>query len=68
MVQLLVRMNDTILSLRYVRIDETGQVVERAPDFHAPGRIGNKGFEIQFRNERDQSGPHDLLSLAEPGR
>jgi hypothetical protein len=55
MVQLLVRMNDTILSLRYVRIDETGQVVERARDFHAPGRIGNKGFEIQFRNERDQS-------------
>ena len=53
--QLLVRMDDTILSLRYVRIDETGQVVERAKDYHAPGRIGNKGFEIQFRNERDQS-------------
>ena len=53
--QLLVRMNDTILSLRYVRIDETGQVVERDKNYHAPGRIGNKGFEIQFRSDRDQS-------------
>jgi len=54
-VQLLVRMNNTITGLRYVRIDETGKVVERAKDFHAPGNIGNKGFELQYKNDRDQS-------------
>ena len=54
-VQLLARMNNTITSLRYVRIDEAGKVVERAKDYRAPGRIGNKGFELQYRQGQDQS-------------
>jgi hypothetical protein len=29
--------------------------VERAADYRAPGRIGNKGVEIDFRTDSDQS-------------
>src|SRR5262249_40515768 len=56
--QLLVRSNYTILGFRYVRIDENGAVVERAANYHAPGRIGNKGFDVTFRSGSDQSVHH----------
>jgi hypothetical protein len=48
--QLLARLGDTIVGFRYVRLDETGQVIDRAPGYHAPTRYGNKGVEIEFRN------------------
>jgi hypothetical protein len=53
--ELLVRSGHTILGFRYVRLDDGGQIVERASDYHAPGRIGNKGLEIEFRRDNDQS-------------
>jgi len=53
--QLLVRTDHTILGFRYVRLDDAGQIVERGADYKAPGRIGNKGVEIDFRTDSDQS-------------
>ena len=53
--QLLVRTNHTILGFRYVRLNDTGQIVERAADYKAPGKIGNKGVELDFRTDSDQS-------------
>jgi len=56
---LLVRTHNAVLGFRYVRLDEQGQVVDRAANYKAPGRIGNKGIEIEFRRDADQS-VHDL--------
>jgi hypothetical protein len=53
--QLLVRTGHTILGYRYVRLNEAGQIVERAADYKAPGKIGNKGVELDFRTDSDQS-------------
>jgi hypothetical protein len=53
--QLLVRSGHTLLGFRYVRLDEDGRVVERAADYHVPGLIGNKGVEIEFQTDADQS-------------
>jgi len=53
--QLLVRTNHTILGFRYVRLDDQGQVIERTLDYHAPTRYGNKGVQIEFRSDGDQS-------------
>jgi hypothetical protein len=52
---LLVRTNHTVLGYRSVRLDEKGEVVERPDSWHAPGRIGNKGVEIDFRSDADGS-------------
>ena len=56
--QLLVRSGHTIVGFRYVRLDETGQVIDRAPDYHASTRYGNKGVEIEFQNDADSSVHH----------
>jgi hypothetical protein len=53
--QLLVRSNHTILGFRYIRLDEHGQIIDRTLDYHAPTRYGNKGVEIEFRTDGDQS-------------
>lgn len=53
--QLLVRTNHTILGFRYMRLDEQGRVIDRTLDYHAPTRYGNKGVQIEFRSEADQS-------------
>jgi hypothetical protein len=45
---LLVRRHNTILGFRYVRLDEQGQIIDRAADYKAPTRYGNKGVEIEF--------------------
>ena len=39
----LVRTGHTVLGFRYIRLDENGKVIPRAADYHAPGKIGNKG-------------------------
>jgi len=57
---LLVRSNHTVLGFRYVRLDGAGQIIERPAGYKAPGRIGNKGVEIDFRRDDDQS-VHKLL-------
>jgi hypothetical protein len=53
--QLLVRTNHTILGFRYVRLDEQGQMIDRTLDYHATTRYGNKGVEVEFRTDADQS-------------
>lgn len=58
--ELLVRSNHTILGYRYVRLDDAGRIIERPAGYHAPGKIGNKGLEIDFRRDDDQS-VHKLL-------
>ena len=60
---LLVRTRHTILGLRYVRLDDAGSLVARAADYHAPGIIGNKGIEIDFRSDADGS-LHKLVYLS----
>lgn len=52
---LLARSHHTVLGYRYVRLDERGRVIQRSADYKAPGRIGNKGVEIDFRTDADQS-------------
>ena len=60
LLELLARSGHTILGYRYVRLDEAGHIIDRASDYKAPGRIGNKGVEIEFRRDEDQS-IHKLL-------
>jgi len=52
-VQLLVRSNHTILSIRYVRVDEDGKVVERPANYQTTANFANKGVEIEFRTGSD---------------
>jgi hypothetical protein len=53
--QLLVRTNHTVLGFRYVRLNEQGQMIDRTLDYHATTRYGNKGVEVEFRSNADQS-------------
>ena len=53
--ELLVRSNHTVLGFRYVRLDDAGKAIERTADYRAPGKIGDKGVEIDFRQDDDQS-------------
>ena len=50
---LLVRTGHTILGHRFVRLDENGQVAGRAEG--APSETGNRGVELEFRTDADQS-------------
>ncbi|HJZ97891.1 MAG TPA: hypothetical protein VKE70_15375 [Candidatus Solibacter sp.] len=61
--ELLVRTGHTVLGFRYVRLDEEGRLVERAADYHAPGKVGNKGIEIEYRAATDRS-VHRLCYLS----
>jgi len=53
--QLLVRTGHTVLGFRYVRLDEMGEVIDRAADYKAATRYGNKGVEIEFQTDADSS-------------
>jgi hypothetical protein len=57
---LLIRTGHSIQGYRYVRLDEQGRIADRPADYHAPGRIGNKGIDIEYRTDADQS-THRLL-------
>jgi len=50
---LLVRTGHTILGHRFVRLDEKGNLAPRAEG--APSETGNRGVEIEFRTDADQS-------------
>ena len=68
--QLMVRMNHTILGYRYVRLDEEGQIVERKLDYVAPtGTTTYKGVEIEFTtngNSTAQKLYYFSMNLADP--
>ncbi len=53
--ELLVRSHHTILGFRYVRLDASGRIIERASNYHAPGIIGDKGIELEFMSDDDRS-------------
>jgi len=53
--ELLVRSNHTIFGFRYVRLDDHGQIVERPANYRGTGKNWNKGVEIEFRTDDDQS-------------
>ncbi len=55
LLQLLVRSHHRVLGFRYVRLDDEGKIIERAPTYKAPTRFGNKGTEIEFQTESDSS-------------
>lgn len=57
---LLVRTDHTVLGFRYVRLDDNGEIIDREADYKAPTRFGNKGIEINYRTDADQS-THKLL-------
>ncbi|MCW5979750.1 MAG: hypothetical protein KIT09_16845 [Bryobacteraceae bacterium] len=46
---LLARTGHTILGYRYVRLDEKGNIIGREAGYRAPGKIGNKGVQVDFR-------------------
>ena len=52
---LLTRSRHTVLGFRYVRLDEQGNIIERALSYKAPGKIGNKGVEIEYASDVDGS-------------
>jgi hypothetical protein len=58
--ELLVRSGHTILGFRYVRLDDAGRIADRPAGYKAPGKIGNKGVEIDFRRN-DEPSVHKLL-------
>src|SRR5262249_7476383 len=62
-VELLVRTGHTVLGMRYMRLDDDGRMVDRAANYHTQGVIGNKGVEIEFRRDSDQS-VHRLCYLS----
>ena len=53
-IELLARTNHNILGIRCIRLNEKGEVVVRSVNYRAPGHIGNKGVEIDFRSDSDQ--------------
>lgn len=55
MLLLLVRTEHTILGLKFVRINEAGQVADRPGGVPVQAEHANKGFELEFRTDADQS-------------
>lgn len=53
--QLLVRNRHTILGVRYVRIGDDGKLVERTIESRDNNKYSNKGVEIDFKSDLDQS-------------
>jgi hypothetical protein len=52
---LLVRLHNTVLGFRYIRLDEQGEIIGRTADYKASTRYGNKGIEIEFQADPDKS-------------
>jgi hypothetical protein len=55
MLLLLARTEHTILGFKYVRLDEQGQIVDRPGGVAVEATHANKGFEVEFRTDADQS-------------
>jgi hypothetical protein len=53
--QILVRTGHTVNGFRYVTLNDAGVLVDRPADWKAPGKHGNKGVEISFRDDRNNS-------------
>jgi hypothetical protein len=62
-VMLLARSGHTVLGYRYVRLDEQGGPVDRPAGYTTTGRYANRGVQIDFRSDADQS-VHKLFYFA----
>lgn len=51
----LVRTGHTVLGFRYIRLNENGKVIAREANYHTPGKIGNKGFEIEYQDDANKA-------------
>lgn len=52
---LLVRTEHTVLGYKYTRLDEQGQVIDRPGNAHIDAKYANKGFALEFQDDRDKS-------------
>jgi hypothetical protein len=52
---LLTRSGHTVLGCRYVRLNEQGRIIDFSPSQVVKGRIGNRGLQVDFRTDADQS-------------
>ena len=50
LLHLLVRTNHTVLGVRYVRVDDTGKIVERPVDYKFTNKYANRGVEVEFQS------------------
>jgi hypothetical protein len=58
--ELLARSRHTILGFRYVRLNDRGEIIVRPAESWPARKISNKGVEIEFLRDEDQS-VHKLL-------
>jgi hypothetical protein len=54
-IHVLVRQHFTIEGFRYIRLDDSGRIIDRDPHYKASTVYGNKGLELQYRSDIDQS-------------
>ncbi len=55
MLVLLARTDHTVQGMKYVRLDEQGKVADRQGGVPVEAEYANKGFELEFSNNSDQS-------------
>jgi hypothetical protein len=53
--EVLVRRHNTILGFRYTRLDDAGQLIERDLSYKPRTPYGDKGLQIEYRSDDDQS-------------
>jgi hypothetical protein len=53
--EVLVRRHNTILGFRYTRLDDDGKLIERDLSFRPRTPYGDKGLQIAYRSDEDQS-------------
>jgi len=53
--EVLVRRHNTILGFRYTRLDDDGRLIERDLSYKPRTPYGDKGLQIAYRNDEDQS-------------
>ncbi len=60
--EVLVRLHNTILGFRYTRLDDAGKLIERDRSYMPRTPYGDKGLQIEYRSDQDQS-LHEMYYL-----
>ena len=53
--EVLVRLHNTILGFRYTRLDDAGKLIDRDLSYKPRTPYGDKGLQIAYRSDEDQS-------------
>jgi hypothetical protein len=53
--EVLVRLHNTILGFRYTRLDDAGKLIDRDRSYKPRTPYGDKGLQIEYRSDLDQS-------------